>query len=422
MNKLILCLIPFVFLGSTTTLADQTQPTTAIQMGTGWVVAPHFVVTNNHVVAGSDDAVLIKTDRSKLNAQVVVRDVANDLALLKVTDTGQLPPALPLVKHTPLMGEQVFTIGYPHPDVMGTNPKLTVGIINSLTGMANDPRTFQISTPLQAGNSGGPLLNMKGEVVGIVTSKLNAAKMFEWTGDIPQNVNYAVKINYLRALIDSTHHSRQTPLPILPATQNTLVNLSQQIQDSIVLIQSGAITTMSRQSTMKKKDKSEKKPEPGNVKKVAIFTYMERGDYDYQGDMDSTEVYSKNTATLVENYIKKYMHDSLQIQYLQHDLNSKWRYYDVHKIKEAQGLCKKYGVDYLLAIKNEFDLTNHFEEVEFVLKDCTKSDYVQRGYQIEDKTGEKFYFETDIRAAFIKFVDEFLPATEQRRNICFRNS
>ena len=58
---------------------------------------------------------------------------------------------------------------------------------------------------------------------------------------------------------------------------------------------------------MKKKDKSEKKPEPGNVKKVAIFTYMERGDYDYQGDMDSTEVYSKNTATLVENYIKKYI-------------------------------------------------------------------------------------------------------------------
>lgn len=407
MKRLISYFIPFILLVSQSVQSADKSGGNAQNFGTGWVVAPHFIVTNNHVVTESNHAVLIKTDRTKLNAVVVVRDVANDLALLNVSDATKLPPAIPLVNQSPLMGEQVFTIGYPHPDVMGTNPKLTVGIINSLTGMANDPRTLQISTPLQSGNSGGPLLNMKGEAVGIVTSKLNAVKMFEWTGDTPQNVNYAVKVNYLRALIESAQRTHQAVLPILPVKQNTLVNLSQQIQDSIILIQSGVESQISQQdkTAIMKKDGDSI---AANTKTLAMFTFMERGEYDKDFDLDDTDVYSKNTAKLIEQHIKRHERERLKIAYSQFDASAKWQFYDVHKDEGAKRLCGQHKVDYLLAVKNDSEILNYFEEIEFVMKDCSAGSYVSRTYYIEPKTQDKFIYESDIRTKLVKFLTEYL--------------
>jgi S1-C subfamily serine protease len=99
------------------------------------------------------------------------------------------------------MGDPVFTLGFPHTDLMGKSMKLSDGIVNSLTGYRDDPRTLQISVPVQSGNSGGPLINAQGEVVGIVAAKLAAAEVFRWTGDMPQNVNYAIKTGYLSLLL-----------------------------------------------------------------------------------------------------------------------------------------------------------------------------------------------------------------------------
>ncbi|RMH19863.1 MAG: serine protease [Gammaproteobacteria bacterium] len=84
---------------------------------------------------------------------------------------------------------------------MGKKAKYTTGKVNSVFGFRDDPRFVQVSTPIHSGNSGGPLFNQNGEVVGIIISQLNAMKMFETTGDIPQNVNYAIKLPYLKALI-----------------------------------------------------------------------------------------------------------------------------------------------------------------------------------------------------------------------------
>lgn len=84
---------------------------------------------------------------------------------------------------------------------MGSSPKYTAGEVSSSSGIADDPRLLQISIPVQAGNSGGPVVNDKGEVVGIVSSKLSAAKILSKTGDLPQNVNYAVKARYIEGLI-----------------------------------------------------------------------------------------------------------------------------------------------------------------------------------------------------------------------------
>jgi S1-C subfamily serine protease len=146
-----------------------------------------------------------------------------------------LPPALPIANVSARTGSKVFTIGYPHPDVMGEKPKLTEGIVNALSGYMDDPRILQISVPVQAGNSGGPLLNMNGEVVGIVTAKLSAVKMFNWTGDLPQNVNYAIKASYITALLKSVKE-QSTGTKMLPVKRADLESLSSRIQSSVFLI------------------------------------------------------------------------------------------------------------------------------------------------------------------------------------------
>ena len=100
--------------------------------------------------------------------------------------------------------------------------------------MGNDPRVYQISVPLQAGNSGGPLLNMNGEVVGITTAKLDAVQMFKWTGDLPQNVNYAIKTPYLAVLMSSlSSHQR---IPTLPVQNGSLEELVAHIEKSVMLV------------------------------------------------------------------------------------------------------------------------------------------------------------------------------------------
>lgn len=214
--------------------ARQNAAPESVSMGTGWVAPGGYIVTNNHVVHGHSNVKVIRTDGEELSASVYVRDDKNDVALLRVYG-DKLPPALPLAHAEAAIGSEVFTIGYPHTDIMGQKPKLSSGIINAQTGLQDDARAYQISVPLQAGNSGGPLLNKKGEVVGIVTSKLSASVIFEWTGDLPQNVNYAVKSAYVSALLSNApdniaggqEHPRQA---------GSLEELSVRVQDSIVRV------------------------------------------------------------------------------------------------------------------------------------------------------------------------------------------
>jgi len=129
---------------------------------------------------------------------------------------------------------RVFTIGYPHPDFMGSEPKVTYGLISAVTGLRNDPRIYQISVSIQAGNSGGPLLNMNGKVVGITAPKLSAAKIFKWTGDLPQNVNYAIKIGYLAMLLSSVPSSHK--IPVLPVWAGNVEQLAVQIEKSVLIV------------------------------------------------------------------------------------------------------------------------------------------------------------------------------------------
>jgi len=188
------------------------------------------------VVAGFDRVTVVAGGRRSA-ATVVAADRMNDLALLRVDDPSALNGvrALPLAAGLARTGSPVFTIGFPHPEVMGVGPKVTNGVISGTTGFQDDPRTYQITVPVQGGNSGGPLLNMRCEVVGIVTSKINAVQMFQWTGDLPENVNYAVKTAYLKALLDSVPASGHPATP-LPSRDGSLEELEARVQGAVVIV------------------------------------------------------------------------------------------------------------------------------------------------------------------------------------------
>ncbi len=215
------------------TIGSQKTSESSISLGTGWKVGKGYVATNNHVVGNSSSVYLILNNGERVDARVIARDRANDLAVLSVDDKKLNAPTIPITDQQAKAGASVFTVGYPHPTVMGARPKVTDGIVSAATGLLDDPRTYQISVPLQSGNSGGPLLNMKGEVVGVATYKLNAAKVFQWTGDLPENVNYAVKVQYLEPLIKPL---AKTAKSSSRSKASNLEELSQTIMRSVFIV------------------------------------------------------------------------------------------------------------------------------------------------------------------------------------------
>lgn len=159
--------------------------------------------TNHHVIDGARTVKVRVPGRAEpLPATVVGSDEANDLAILKIdgwTSNGSALPALISCGRVK-SGDKVFTVGYPLPSELGQEAKYTSGDISSLSGMEEDKRLMQISVPIQPGNSGGPLVLEDGKVVGVVVATLNASYMLRRRGALPQNVNFAVKSDYLIAL------------------------------------------------------------------------------------------------------------------------------------------------------------------------------------------------------------------------------
>lgn len=173
------------------------RPSLATYTGSGFFITPSVVVTSNHVVRDASRIEIIYNNEIRLKGEVLAFDEGSDLALLKVSGLEYLANPLILASsHTVRQGSRVYAVGFPLPDLMGVQAKLSEGIISSTTGLQGDLTMYQISTPVQPGNSGGPLLNERAEVIGVVAGGLNAVNMFR-QGILPQNVNYAVKINNL---------------------------------------------------------------------------------------------------------------------------------------------------------------------------------------------------------------------------------
>jgi hypothetical protein len=184
---------------SITSLPDHTR---LRAIGSGFFVTKDgYLLTNHHVVQDAKK-IEVKYHGQVLQAKVAADDQANDLALLKVEGIDFHPLAISH-KETADLGQEVFTIGFPNIQMQGVEPKYTDGKISSLKGMQDDPTEYQISVPVQPGNSGGPLCDANGEVVGIIVARLNDMAMLEAVGAVPQNVNYAVKVSHAVRLLQN---------------------------------------------------------------------------------------------------------------------------------------------------------------------------------------------------------------------------
>jgi S1-C subfamily serine protease len=133
-------------------------------------------------------------------AQLIAEDATFDLAILR---TGIAFPEARLRSTPTAVGETIYVAGFPLADVLSKDMNFTNGVVASAAGIRNDYAKFQITAPVQQGNSGGPLLDESGNVVGVVVSKLNAIRVASTTGDIPQNVNFAIKVDVLRMFLDA---------------------------------------------------------------------------------------------------------------------------------------------------------------------------------------------------------------------------
>jgi TPR repeat protein len=169
--------------------------------GTGFLITRNgYLMTNHHVVKDTRK-VRVQTAAGLLDAVVVRVDAASDLALLKVTGTFD---ALPVESSRSVrLGATVATVGFPNIGLQGFEPKLSKGNISSLAGIQDDVRYFQISVPIQPGNSGGALVDERGNVVGVVSAQLSQKAALESTGTLAQSVNYAVKSSYLLSFLEA---------------------------------------------------------------------------------------------------------------------------------------------------------------------------------------------------------------------------
>jgi serine protease Do len=155
--------------------------------GTGFRVSGEGdYLTNAHVVEGCK---VIKV--GDLAATVAATDESFDLALLHVDGEAGANPAH-FAEKPARLNSDITVVGYPLPDLLG-GLNVTRGSVTSLKGMGGDAVRMQISAPVQPGNSGGPVLNGDGLVVGVVVSKLDAKLVSDAMGDIPQNVNFAIR-------------------------------------------------------------------------------------------------------------------------------------------------------------------------------------------------------------------------------------
>ncbi|MGA2659945.1 MAG: tetratricopeptide repeat-containing serine protease family protein [Verrucomicrobiota bacterium] len=202
--------------------------------GTAFFVSEDgYLVSNFHVIEGAS-RIRVKTSHGLLAAEVVKTDRVNDVALLKVSGSfGALPLAS---SREGRQGQPVFTVGFPNIDLQGIEPKLTKGEISSLSGVEDDPRQFQISVAVQPGNSGGPLVDAFGNVIGIVTARLSEAAALETSGALPQNVNYATKVSYALPLLESVPGLAGKLKPPHPAKDRKLEDVADEARNAVALV------------------------------------------------------------------------------------------------------------------------------------------------------------------------------------------
>lgn len=176
--------------------------------GTGFFVTDNgVIITNFHVIEDSKRVVVVRPgDKTEHVAEILQVDPTNDVAILRIQATSL---SIPIASSSDVVrGQEILTLGYPLVAIQGQEQKATFGRINALTGLKDDIRLMQIDAPIQPGNSGSPLINKRGQVVGVVTATLSSIVTLRSTGALPQNVNFAVKSDYILPTLRAALNNR----------------------------------------------------------------------------------------------------------------------------------------------------------------------------------------------------------------------
>ncbi len=197
-------------------------PSSAIS-GSGFFISKSgHVLTNQHVVDNCKQVTIGDNSKKQVTANVLETDRRNDLALLKISsmqmssaETKSLIRKLG-IKIVPLasggllrledveLGEDVLVAGYPYGEIFSNSIKVTKGIVSANRGLGDDTGQFQIDAAVQPGNSGGPIYDENGNIVGVVVSQLNKVKFAKVTGSMPENVNFGIKTSTVRQFLNAS--------------------------------------------------------------------------------------------------------------------------------------------------------------------------------------------------------------------------
>ena len=219
------------YTGKGTVLEYEQEHGNASGNGSGFAISSDgYIATDAHVVKEATDITVVIQDK-QYPAKVVVTDEKNDIAILKV-DAETSPLTLIPTKNLKL-GDELFTVGYPAAHVMGMNPKLTKGHLNALSGLRDDPHLIQTSVQIEPGNSGGPLCDKDGNVIGLIESTSSILAMIrKLNGALPQNVNFATKSEFLLELAKQVPDLALAPKSLRPAD----VTAEKWVEDSSFVI------------------------------------------------------------------------------------------------------------------------------------------------------------------------------------------
>lgn len=172
--------------------------------GTGIIVSKQgYILTADHVVKGCS-SIHVTQDKDIAKTAFIYRaDEINDVAVLRIPNTEVTGNSVTIRVGPPVkQGEDIAVYGFPLAGALSSTGNIVSGNVTSLAGLADDVRYLQISAPVQPGNSGGPLIDTSGALVGIVTSRLSDVAMAQLTGNIPQNVNFAIKAGVVTNFLD----------------------------------------------------------------------------------------------------------------------------------------------------------------------------------------------------------------------------
>lgn len=189
--------------------------------GTGVIInKTGHVLTNFHVVDACKKILVFGTDRRERSAQRLGVDKRNDLALLQTEVAGPDAPALLRVGHAVRSGENVMAVGYPLTGILSSEANVSFGYVSATAGIGDDTSVFQLSAPIHKGNSGGPILDSTGLLVGLVTSKLNPVTTARVSGDIPQNIAFGIKSEVVQLFLGTQNVSFGSGPTKLPRLDN----------------------------------------------------------------------------------------------------------------------------------------------------------------------------------------------------------